>query len=53
MHINQQDVQISVIKLYFLIRSSTFVYLVGLYTYCKLMHGAYNVKLVLVFSVLT
>ena len=21
-----------------------FVYLVGLYTYCKLMHGAYSVK---------
>ena len=22
-----------------------FVHLVGLYTYCKMMHGAYNVKL--------
>ena len=43
--------KILVIRLYFpldaVIKSNhkNFVHLVGLYTYCKTMHGAYNVKL--------
>ena len=54
MCINQQDAQISMIKLYFSldvehlmknkVQSWKFVHLVGLYTYCKMMHGTYNVK---------
>ena len=27
-----------------------FVHLVGLYTYCRMMHGAYNVKLINTFN---
>ena len=36
-----------------LVYAGTLVYLVGLYTYCKMMHGAYSIKLVIKLSWVT
>ena len=63
-YINQRDAQILVNSLYFVVKwlymfrtiiipssGATFVRLVGLYTHCNMMHGAYNVKRIYTVSI--